>query len=257
MGVTIAVSGKGGSGKTTVASMIVRALLERQDRKAVLCIDADPNACLALALGAEPGTTVAELREQARNKPADEAGVDRMRSFEMGLHQAVTEAERFDIVTMGQPEGPSCYCAVNNMLRTVLDQVSSDYAFVVVDNEAGMEHLSRRTTNDVDLLCVVAEPTPVGRLTAERICGLAKRLPIRVREIGVLWNRTSADWSADEGMGEIPILGRVPEDPLVLEASRHGNSVFDLPAGSPALQAVRTVVEQALAKFHKTVASKD
>lgn len=256
MGMTIAISGKGGSGKTTVASMVVRVLLERAGRGGVLCIDADPNSCLALALGVEPDTTVAELREQARNKPADEAGLDRMRSFEYGLQRAVTEANGFDLVTMGQPEGPSCYCAVNNMLRNVLDQVSSEYPFVVVDNEAGMEHLSRRTTNNVDVLCVVAEANPVGKLTATRICGLAKRLPIRVENVGVLWNKTDCESPVDEETNGLSVLGCVPEDPLILDASRRGDSIFSLPEDSPAFQAVRAMVERMLAKPPKELTSK-
>lgn len=256
MGITIAVSGKGGSGKTTVAAMIVRVLLEGATKGSVLCIDADPNSCLALALGVEPGTTVAELREQARNKPVEQAGMDRMRSFEYGLQQAVSEAERFDLVTMGQPEGPSCYCAVNNMLRKVLDQVSSEYSFVVMDNEAGMEHLSRRTTNDVDLLCVVAEPTSVGALTASRIGSLAGRLPIAVRQLGVLWNKVDSEPVRPEPADALTVLGRVPYDRGVLEASKRGASVFDLPADNPAFAAVRAAMEQVLTQAGPELVSK-
>lgn len=256
MGVTIAVSGKGGSGKTTVAAMIVRVLLEQTRKGGVLCIDADPNSCLALALGVEPQITVAELREQARNKPANEAGVDRMRSFEYGLQQAVTEANGFDLVTMGQPEGPSCYCAVNNMLRKVLDQVSSEYPFVVMDNEAGMEHLSRRTTNNVDLLFVVAEPTSVGALTATRIAGLAGRLPIEVQQVGVLWNKVESVSSLPQAGNGAAILGHVPFDSAILEASRRGASVFDLPVDNPAFQAVRAVMQNALGKADRDLVSK-
>src|SRR5512143_2029400 len=168
MTTTIAVSGKGGSGKTTIASMIVRALLERPDSGPILCIDADPNSCLGLALGTPPGTTVAEIREQARAKTPNAGGMDRVHMVEYGFQQAITEAGRLDLVTMGRPEGPSCYCAVNNLLRRILDELSSKYRFVVIDNEAGMEHLSLRTTSHVDLLCIVSEPTSVGSLTARR-----------------------------------------------------------------------------------------
>jgi len=256
MGMTIAVSGKGGSGKTTVASMIVRVLLEQAKPKGVLCIDADPNSCLALALGVEPETTVAELREQARNKPNEEAGMDRMRSFEYGLQRAITEAKGFDLVTMGQPEGPSCYCAVNNMLRKVLDQASAKYPFVIVDNEAGMEHLSRRTTNNVDFLCIVSEPTEVGRVTAKRICGLTQRLPISVGKVGVLWNKTNGDPVGTEEEDGFSVLGCVPQDPVILDASKRGDSVFTLPADSPALLAVRAMVEDVLAQRPESDVSK-
>jgi CO dehydrogenase maturation factor len=270
MSTTIAVSGKGGSGKTTIASMIVRALLERPNSGPILCIDADPNSCLALALGVQPGVTVAEIRELARAKPANAAGPDRVHTFEYGLQQAIAEAGKFDLVTMGRPEGPSCYCAINSILRRILDALSSKYRFVVIDNEAGMEHLSRRTTNHVDLLCIVAEPTPVGSLTARRIHELARKLPIVVNGLGVLWNRTTGDGADDFGFrisdcgltktddanphsaignpqsaGEsLEVLGCVPEDARVLEASRRGENVFALAGDNPALQAVRSMMEQ-------------
>ncbi len=256
MGVTVAVSGKGGSGKTTIASMLVRALLERPDSGPILCIDADPNSCLALALGVEPGTTVAEIREQARARPANARGMDRIRTFEYGLQQAVTEAGKLDLVTMGRPEGPSCYCAVNNMLRRVLDELSSKYRFVIIDNEAGMEHLSRRTTNNVDLLCVVAEATFVGSLTARRIVELARRLPIVVKEIGVLWNKTDCEYPLEGTSEALHALVCIPEDAAVREASMRGESVFALPEDSPAFQAMRTVAERVFAAPHPELSSK-
>jgi CO dehydrogenase maturation factor len=243
MAVTIAVSGKGGSGKTTIASMLVRVLLERTERASILCVDADPNSCLGIALGVPPGVAVADIREQARTKPANSGGMDRVRTFEYGLHEAIVEAGQFDLVTMGRPEGPSCYCAVNSLLRRILDELSSKYQYVVIDNEAGMEHLSRRTTNHVDLLCIVAEPTPVGSLTARRIFDLSRQLPIVVRRTGVLWNKDGGDHHLEEGLEAVEVLARVPEDALVVEASKRGDNVFKLPGESPALQTVRTMVE--------------
>jgi CO dehydrogenase nickel-insertion accessory protein CooC1 len=224
--------------------MIVRTLLEHPENGPILCIDADPNSCLGLALGVPPGTTVAEIREQARAKTPQAGGMDRVHMVEYGFQQAITEAGRFDLVTMGRPEGPSCYCAVNNLLRRILDELSSKYRFVVVDNEAGMEHLSRRTTNHVDLLCIVSEPTSVGSLTARRIYELAKKLPIAVKEIGVLWNKTDGDCPP---AADLSVLARVPEDMLVLEASRRGADVFTLADDAPAFLAVRTMVERLVA----------
>lgn len=253
MSVTIAVSGKGGSGKTTIASMLVRALAEQPDSGPILCIDADPNSCLALALGTPTGTTVASIREFARSKPANAGGMDRVRTFEYGLQQAIVEAGRFDLVTMGHPEGPSCYCAVNSVLRRILDEISVKYRFVIIDNEAGMEHLSRRTTNGVDLLCVVSEPTPVGRMTAHRILDMVRQLPIVVKKTGVLWNRSRPDDPADDGFD---VIARIPEDALVLDASRRGESVFSLPDDSPALQAARAIVEPLMHAKHTKLASK-
>ncbi len=245
MATTIAISGKGGSGKTTLAAMIIRALLDRSGG-AVLGVDADPNSCLGLTMGVQPVSTIAELREQARSKKpgADTLGkgMDKVRSLEYGIQQAVTEAEGFDLLTMGRPEGPDCYCAVNNFLRKFIDELSSAYGFVVVDNEAGMEHLSRRTTNNIDLLCIVTESTPVGVITAKRIFELAKRLPISVKQIGVIWNRAD---SAEEVDG-IETFGCVPYDKTLFDASMQSKTIFDVEQDSPAFLAVRKILQQKL-----------
>lgn len=240
MAFTIAVSGKGGSGKTTLAAMIIRLLLEQADKGTVLGVDADPNSCLGLTLGVEPVGVVADIREKARAQAPSNAGVDKVRSVEYGIQQAVTEAEGFDLLTMGQPEGPSCYCAVNNLLRRFLDGLGSQYKFVVIDNEAGMEHLSRRTTNNVDMLCIVAEPTAVGEVTARRIFKLAQKLPITVKRIGVVWSRSDQSKELDT----IDVLGHIPFDQGVCDAAVQGKTVFELGADSPALVAVKNILEK-------------
>jgi CO dehydrogenase maturation factor len=246
MSTTIAVSGKGGSGKTTVSAMIVRHLLER-GRRGVLAVDADPNSCLGLALGVQPEVTVADLREDAlQGKLQAGPGVSRERAFEYAIHRAMAESKGFDLLAMGQPEGPKCYCAVNHLLRKYLDQASQDYRYIVVDNEAGMEHLSRRTTDAVNLLIVVAEPTPVGVLTAGRILGLSLRLPIRVEERGVLWNKAAEGAPLPQGAEELPAIGRVPLDPLVLDASMAGQTIFELDPQCAALAAVGDMLDKRL-----------
>jgi len=241
MGTTIAISGKGGVGKTTIASLIVRELIGHAS-KGVLAVDADPNACLALTLGVEVQGVVAELRDQTRMKSPSNTGMDRVSAFEYGLNEIVTEARGFDLVTMGHPEGPSCYCAANNMLRRFLDKLSSQYSFVVLDNEAGMEHLSRRTTNHVDLLLIVAEPTKIGQVTAQRIMDLTDALPIKIKQRGVLWSRT--DQPIDlEG---IDTLGHVPFDQSLVDASMAGTSIFDVNGDSPARRAVQKLIQERL-----------
>ena len=269
---TIAISGKGGCGKTTLAAMIIRILIDQSaNGRGVLAVDADPNACLGLTMGAEVAGTIAEIREQARAKPPSNEGMDRVRSFEYGIQQAVTEAKGFDLLTMGRPEGPDCYCAANNLLRKFIDKLSAAYSFVVMDNEAGMEHLSRRTTNNVDLLCIVAESTPIGVITARRISELAEQLPISVKRIGVIWNKI-ADSSPMEssrtatGSGQrtadskklnatrytlslpqvnaMESFGCVPYDKSVFDASIQGKTIFDIDVNSPAFSAVRKILEE-------------
>ena len=238
MAKTIAISGKGGTGKTTLAAMMIRSLIDRSDR-AVLAVDADANSSLGLTLGTSDAKTVAELREESlKKKAAPDDGLSRIETFRYGFEQLIVESRGFDLLTMGRPEGPDCYCAVNNVLRKALDELSSSYGFVVLDNEAGMEHLSRRTTNNVDWLIVVGEPTAIGRLTVERIIELAGSLPISVGRLGVLWNRS--DDPID--MAGATTLGAIPYDQAVMAAAMAGESIFTLDKSNAALSAVRNII---------------
>ncbi len=215
---------------------------EAAKSQSALAVDADPNSCLALTLGVEATGSIAEIREQTRAKKVGNGGMDRVRSFEYSLQQIITEATGFDLGAMGQPEGPDCYCAVNNILRSFLDKLSSAYSFVVIDNEAGMEHLSRRTTNNVDLLCIVSEATAIGALTTRRIYKLAKQLPISVKQIGVIWNKSDA---AKE-LEDIETLGCIPYDKNLFDASIQGKTVFDIDADNSAFLALRQIFENKL-----------
>ena len=252
MAFTIAVSGKGGSGKTTIAALAVRTIVERAGR-AVLAVDADPNSNLGLALGVEVERTVAEIREDAlERRIAASPGMDRPRAIEYALHQCLVEHTGFDLLTMGRPEGPKCYCYVNHLLRAYLDQVSADYAFVVLDNEAGMEHLSRRTTNDVDLLVVVAEPTMVGLRSAENILRTADSLPITVRRRELVLNKVRPEGvsgQAEERLRAlgVPLAGSVPEDEGLRELAETGRPVVEAPSDRPAVLAVGELLQRWLA----------
>ena len=249
MAITIAVSGKGGSGKTTVAAMIIRALIERRGGGNILAVDADPNYCLAMTLGLDASGTIAEIREQASTKPASNAGGDRLRTFEYGIQQAITEAKGFDLLTMGRPEGPGCYCAANNMLRVFMDKLSSQYKYVIIDNEAGMEHLSRRTTNNIELLLIVGNPTRADIVTTGRIAALADALSITVREKGVVWNKTDHPPGQESELDGVETFGCVPTDESILEASMCGKNIFDLDAESPAFSAVCKILDDKLEKL--------
>jgi len=249
---SIAIAGKGGVGKTTVAALLVRALVEG-GVKPVLAVDADPNSCLADALGVEACTPLADIREKgasAEGSPA--SGMGRVRAIEDEMQRAITEAEGFDLVAMGRPEGPRCYCYVNNLLRKSLDGLARSYKAVVLDNEAGMEHLSRRTTNNVDWLIAVTDPTLPALRAARRILGLSRELPVTIAHRAVLVNRARAGELAETVRGEIDMLSspddveRLPDvaqDDQLERAGAEGRDVFALAADAPAVAAVREVVE--------------
>lgn len=249
---SIAIAGKGGIGKTTLSALLVRALQE-SGRRPVLAVDADPNSNLAEALGVEPGKPLAEIREQGSSPEGSPAsGIGRVRAVEDEIQRAIAEADGFDLIAMGRPEGPRCYCAVNNLLRKSLDELSRNYAVVVVDNEAGMEHLSRRTTNDVDVLVVVMNPTLPSVRAAERILELSHQLPVRIARRAVLVNRLGPAGpaaSVERHLARLQAerLPDVPQDDAVESAGAIGQDVFGLAADSPALTAVRNVVQILLA----------
>lgn len=248
MSFTLAISGKGGTGKTTIAALIIRVLTEQFGQTA-LAVDADANATLGMTLGVEVTETVSELRDDVVEKRVRvAAGASRERQLEMIIHEMITECSGFDLLTMGRPEGPACYCYVNHLLRKFLDGLSKAAPFVIIDNEAGMEHLSRLTTNDVDLLIEVAAPTVPDVVAARRIDELVEQLPMTVRQRGLVINRSDGRMSekiekmiADAGLN---VLGRVPISEGVAELSREGEPVTGLPADDPALKAVTEIVRQ-------------
>jgi CO dehydrogenase maturation factor len=245
---SLAIAGKGGIGKTTFSALVIRALMEMQLRP-VLAVDADPNANLAEALGVEAGTPLAEIREQGSSPEGSPAsGIGRVRAIDDEIQRAIAEADGFDLVTMGRPEGPRCYCYVNNLLRRSLDSLAAGYAAVVVDNEAGMEHLSRRTTNNVDFLILVTDPTLPALRAVKRILALSRELPIQVGQRVLLVNRVGLGPMPEPVARELdrieaPRLPDVPQDDRVEQAGAAGQNVFTLPAGSPGVQAVNSVVQ--------------
>lgn len=248
MTLSIAVAGKGGIGKTTLCALLVRSLRE-QGVRPILAVDADPNSNLAEALGVEPGKALADIREQgSAPEGSPPSGIGRVRAIGDEIQRAIAEADGFDLITMGRPEGPRCYCAVNNLLRNSLDGLSHNYRAVVVDNEAGMEHLSRRTTNDVDFLVVMMNPTLPSVRAARRILALAAELPVRIGRRMVLVNRAAPQGLQEPIEREVAQLAaerlpEVPQDDSVEEAGAVGRNVFALSAQTPALLAMDKIVE--------------
>jgi CO dehydrogenase maturation factor len=192
---------------------------------------------------------LAEIREErSDHEGSPPSGVGRIRAVDDDVQRAITEAEGFDLITMGRPEGARCYCYVNNLLRTSLDGLARGYATVVVDNEAGMEHLSRRTTNDVDFLIALLNPTLPSLRAAKRIVALSRELPIKIGHVAVLVNRVGPDGAGAIIEQELAVLDAlrlpdIPEDPCVEQAGAIGEDVFRVPETSPVLSAARTVAE--------------
>jgi len=247
MAFTIAVAGKGGSGKTTLATLTILQLI-RQNKGPILAVDADPNSNLNVGLGMKFKETIADLREEVLAKEVP-SGMSKTDFFDYRLHECLVEGDKVDLLVMGRPEGPGCYCAVNNLLRQYLSRISKQYKYVVMDNEAGMEHLSRRTTDGVDVLLITSDPTLVSIRSAARIQEIALQIRLRIKEIHLVINRTSEskDISSLISGGisnRLSLLGNIPQDPLVLEASEKEEDLLSLPAESPSFQAVGRLIKK-------------
>ncbi len=246
MGFTIATAGKGGTGKTTFAALAVRALNEMGIR-GVLAVDADPNSTLHEALGVEVERSVGEITEELMQANGQTpGGMSKDAWLELNINRYIAETPGFDLLSMGRPEGAGCYCYVNNLVRKCLDDLSRAYSYIVMDNEAGLEHLSRRTTRDVDVLLLVADPSVRGIRTAARLDELARELEIGVGLRALVVNRGQEplDPVLQEAMAEsgLTFLGVVPDDAGVVRCDLDGTGLFALPPDSPALQAVKTML---------------
>lgn len=250
MAFTIALAGKGGTGKTTTAALMVRALRQLGARS-VLAVDADPNACLHEALGTEVERSVGQITEEMLENPnANPGGMSKNAWLELNVQRFVVEEPEFDLLSMGRPEGSGCYCYANNLVRGCIDDLQKSYEYVVMDNEAGLEHLSRRTTRDVDLLLIVADPSVRGIRTAGTLNQLADELKIAVGARYLLVNRGVEPLdpiliAAAQATG-VPLLGVIPSDAGVTNADLTGSGVFDLPEDSVALSEVRRLLAEAV-----------
>jgi len=244
----IAVSGKGGTGKTVVASLLVRSLAER-DAYDILAIDSDPDSNLPEALGVTVERTIGDIREDLLEKRDSlPPGVSWRSQLEYEAMRAIVETDRFDLISMGRPEGPGCYCAANHVLREIIDTLAKNYDYVVIDTEAGLEHLSRRTTQNVDVMLVVTDTSKRGITTAARIKELTQELDIKFEEMYVVINRATEETKEklEEYAREIglEVIGVVPEDENVRRFDHEGRPLIELPDDTPAFRAVREIAEK-------------
>jgi CO dehydrogenase maturation factor len=262
MTTTIALAGKGGVGKTTIAGMVIKYLSQAKDG-AILAIDADPSSNLNMVLGLELEWTVGDIREDMLNQVKTSlttggaamgslpGGVSKHDYLDYEIRSSLAEGTRFDLIAMGRSEGPGCYCAVNHNLRDVVDSISKNYRYVVIDNEAGMEHLSRRTTRDVDHLLVVTDPTQRGLVAAQRIAEIGSELDIHIENTYLLLNRLTGEMppALDEAIQKLPVplLGVVPSNNELMDFEFRGRPLVELGDDSPVYRSVADMMANILA----------
>jgi CO dehydrogenase maturation factor len=248
---TLAFTGKGGVGKTTLAAMAVRWLGE-QSRGPVLAVDADPNACLDALLGVEVHSTVGRVREETKKlvQSGLGGGVSKPQWLDIKIQESIVESEVFDLIAMGRSEGPGCYCYANNVLRGVLDRLAKHYSSIVIDNEAGLENLSRRTVQAVDQMIFVTDPSAPGLSTARRLYDLCGEMEISAGSMGVVINRARDELCLERAEAlfagtPVQVLGALPEDEEVKERSIEGRPVSGLSPGNAVYQALGAILKGA------------
>jgi len=233
---TIAVSGKGGTGKTTVSSLLIRSFIEAGEGP-VLAVDADPNANLHEALGVTVHETLGAMREEAFSRTIP-PGMNRHQYVMFRFRQALVEAEGFDLIAMGRPEGSGCYCFANDLLSECMQQLEREYRFIVIDTEAGMEHIARGTIGKPDLLLIVSDPGARGMRTIARIRDIAISLEFGPDTIHTVINRYRSGTAPVDNGGEMPIAV-LPDDPAIEAADLAAEPVSKIPLESPVRVAVR------------------
>ena len=248
MTTTIVVAGKGGVGKTAIAALLIDLLSKKG---VVLAIDADPATNLNDALGLPLGETVGRAREDVTDdiqKGRLSPTVSKQDVLDMKIREALVESAKVDLLAMGRPEGPGCYCAANHMLRLSIDRLAKNYDYTVIDSEAGMEHISRQTTQDVDLLLIVSDVTMRGITTAARMKDLIKEMRTKVGKVRLAVNRVKngLPQEIEKAIGDfgLELVATVPEDQNLADLDIKGKPIIELPEDSPLRQAAKEIVSK-------------
>jgi CO dehydrogenase maturation factor len=232
-------------GKTTIASLLVKLLSKK---KVVLAVDADPNTNLNIPLGVEVDKTIGRLREDIIEDPeAIPDGMSKQEYIKYQLQMTIIEGSKFDLIAMGRQEGPGCYCYINNLLRVFTDNLAEKYPYVIIDNEAGMEHLSRRTTKDTDILFIVSDATQTGVITAGRVRGMTEELNLNTGMTVLIINKVPDIPEQLEGVisqGGFDHVFTMPEDKAITEFISEGKPLIDLPETSPSFIRIKQIAKE-------------
>jgi CO dehydrogenase maturation factor len=233
---TIAITGKGGVGKTTVAATLI-ARLTAHGLGPVLAVDADPNTGLDAALGVHAASTIGRIREETRELAGKgmTTGIAKQQMLEMKIAECLVESDNFDLIAMGRPEGPGCYCYANNVLRQAIASIAENYPYIVIDNEAGLENLSRRIVQQVDLMIMVADPSRQGLATLKRLHELAVEMEIRYGRLAMVINRCRRAAAPPEAVEVAESAGAdhlvaLPDDTEVADTNENGRPLATLRA---------------------------
>jgi CO dehydrogenase maturation factor len=246
--VVIAVSGKGGVGKTTITALMVK-LLSATKQRSILVIDANPDSNLPEVLGMSVAKTVGMVTgdlKRAVERSEIPLGMTKEGILESHIFEILKETPSFDLLVMGRGEGEGCYCPVNTLLTRIIDTLSKNYDLTIMDMAAGLEHLSRRTDRDVDIMIIVTDPSLMGLQTAKRIKELAKEVHIDFKKLYLIGNRFTAEM--EESLKDeakkigIELAGVVPHDDNIFEYNYTGKSLLNLSQGSPALHSLRHIL---------------
>lgn len=250
----IAVAGKGGVGKTTFCALLVRYLINHR-LGPVLAIDADANLNLNEVLGVDIKQTVGDVREDLlRNMGMLPAAMDKNTWIELQLQESMVETKDFDLVAMGKPEGTGCYCYVNSVLQRYMEILQNNYPYIVMDNEAGLEHISRGTTKNVGYLLIVSDASPRGVRTAVRIRDLVRELKVEVGQMALVLNRMGSDEMTQAALAEVKtremeLAGLIPADDIVTAFDLADRSLLELPDDSAAVRAAGNIFERITGKL--------
>ncbi|BDC35856.1 MAG: ATP-binding protein [Candidatus Methanoliparum thermophilum] len=244
----VAISGKGGTGKTILSAMLIRYLIDTRNNKSILAVDADPDANLSNELGVKVDKTIGDIKEYMERNKIDIPG-DKMLHFEAKVMESLVEEKNFDFLVMGRSEGPGCYCYVNNLLREAISNLVDNYDYVVIDTGAGLEHFSRQVIKDIDTLLIITDQSKNSINTARSIKEISDELNLNIKNIYIVANKVSNKSVVDlikKYASEISLelIGALPLDDNIVNIDLNGKTIFEIPKESPIYKEVIQIAKK-------------